>query len=172
MGLLGTGGGGGGEIRSTASPSLPLHDKMLHFNEVQWWQVCSPWSFLVRCVENPIHREAGLQPRTQPAATGATAAGIPRFSPQDPCPLSSQVSPWHFSLQISPSPSVPVQTCCGFEVSTIQPILHPMGSLRSTSQAESSGPHQHMESPLWLAFPFIHLPDLSCVVRERWVPQE
>lgn len=89
------------------------------------------------------------QPRGPPPSRGTSP-----LSPGSHCPVSFQFSLRHFSLKISLPPSVLAQACGGFEASTVWPVLHPVGLLSSTSQAERCGPREHMQRPHldWIPF--------------------
>lgn len=109
---------------------------------------CFLYSLSLHCAWN------GAGGSRQPRMLATPQQGHLTYVPWEP--LSSQLSIFSSAFQppdfISSFSSCP--ECGSFEVSTVWPIFHPIGLLSSTSQAESYGPHEHMESPHLDCIPF------------------
>lgn len=141
--------------------SLPLDDKMLRVHEFQWWEVLSVLSSFCTVCGKPDLCGVGHQGQSLAPASSHTCHGSWHSSLISPESIA-QLAP-NFPLQISYPPLVPAQTYCALTVSTVQPIFHPVGSLSSTSQAESCG-----LTSTWKALFGLESPFLTCLPSLVW----
>lgn len=142
--------------------SLPLDDKMFRVHEFHWWEVLSVSSSFCTVRGKPDPQRGGSSgpepgPSHQPHQPRQPA--LLTYLPWIHCPVSSQFSPPNLLSSFSSCPDL----LCPYSLSTVPPIFHPVGSLSSTSQAESCG-----LTSTWKALFGLESPLLTCLPSLVW----